>query len=412
MTAARERRLGFLYLPRNAWVLGASSAVWAIGGSIVNPYQSVFFSALGTPLVYIGVLGAVSSVVTAVMYLIGGYIADARGRRGVITTFSFLAVGVAFIYIFIDNWPLLFIPVILGALSGIYTPAFNAVLNDSMEPNLRPIGFASFTIISTIPSLFSPYIGGVLMERIGVVEGLKLGYFISGVLGLVGVSWRAMKLEETYAPKKRVKVGLMDFVKGVIRDNAHALREANLEAKKLIVYAGLTSVATGLSTLYISLYLIKGISLPPSVYGLLTGVSALTTILLLLPAANFVNRVGLKKAAVLSALSSPLSMLVFVSANGMNDLITWSVTGGVSGALVSPTIQSLQGNTVPKQIRGRLMAMFNIVPLLVTTPAQIASGYLYTYVSHVAPFIVSIPFYVASIIVLTTIRVSKNASEY
>jgi len=170
-------------------------------------------------------------------------------------------------------------------------------------------------------------------------------------------------------------------------------------------------VATGLSTLYISLYLIKGISLPPSIYGLLTGISALTTILLLLPAASFVSRVGLKKAAVLSALSSPLSMLVFVSANGMNDLITWSVTGGVSGALVSPTIQSLQGNTVPKQIRGRLMAMFNIVPLLVTTPAQIVSGYLYTYVSHVAPFIASIPFYVASIVVLATVHASKTANE-
>jgi MFS family permease len=411
MTAPRERRLGFLYLPKNAWILGASSAVWAIGGSIVNPYQSVFFSALGTPLLYIGVLGAVSSVVTAIMYLVGGYIADAQGRRRVITTFSFLAAGVAFIYIFIDNWPLLFIPVILGALSGIYTPAFNAVLNDSMEPNLRPIGFASFTIISTIPSLFSPYIGGVLMERIGVVEGLKLGYFVSGVLGIVGVSWRAMRLEETYTPKKQTKVGLMDFIKGVVRDNAQALKEANFEAKKLIIYAGLTSVATGLSTLYISLYLIKGISLPPSIYGLLTGISALTTILLLLPAASFVSRVGLKKAAVLSALSSPLSMLVFVSANGMNDLITWSVTGGVSGALVSPTIQSLQGNTVPKQIRGRLMAMFNIVPLLVTTPAQIVSGYLYTYVSHVAPFIASIPFYVASIVVLATVHASKTANE-
>jgi MFS family permease len=103
-------------------------------------------------------------------------------------------------------------------------------------------------------------------------------------------------------------------------------------------------------------------------------------------------------------LSSPLSMLVFVSANGMNDLIAWSVTGGVSGAMVNPTIQSLQGNTVPKELRGRLMAMFNVVPLLVTTPAQVLSGYLYTEVSKLAPFVFSIPFYALSVFILTTIK--------
>lgn len=400
-------RLRFLYLPGNAWVLAVSAAVWTVGGSLVNPYQSIFFQAVGTPLPYIGVLAALSSAITALTYLVGGYVADTWGRRRVIVVFSFISAANSFIYFFVKSWPELFIPVTIGALSGIYTPAFNATLNDSMKPELRPRGFASFTILTTIPSVFSPYFGGLLMERFGDVLGLKIGFFASGVLGVGAVSWRAMKLKETYRPPAKSRPSLRRVVVDVVKQNIEAYRQASPNARKLILYSAISSVAAGLSTLYVSIYVVKGLRLAPTAYGLLTGISALVTILLLLPAASFIERFGLKRAAILSALSSPLSMLVFVSANGMNDLIAWSVTGGVSGALTSPTIQSLQGNVVPPSIRGRLMAMFNVVPLLVSTPAQIASGILYTYVSRLAPFAASIPFYALSVYILTTLRLEE-----
>ncbi len=392
------------YLPGNAWIIGFTSAVWAIGGSMVNPYQSIFFTALGAPVTYIGILGALSGGITAVMYLVGGFVADVWGRRKVIIVFSFVSALNAFIYVFVKSWTLLFLPVIVGALSGIYSPALNATINDSFEPSLRPRGFASFTIVTTIPSLFAPVAGGYLADSLGNVPGLKLGYFLSGLFGVVAVSYRAITLKETFKAENRNHLDLKGFIRGVINDNRKALAEASSDARKLIAYAGVSSIATGLSTLYISLYLVDTVHISLEVYGGLTAISALTTILLLLPSTSFIEKVGLRWAAVLSALTSPLSMLVFVSANGMNDLVTWSVTGGVSGALVSPAIQSLQGNTVPRRIRGRLMAMFSVVPLLVATPAQVISGYLYADVSRLAPFIISVPFYALSVVILAKVN--------
>ncbi|MEM3798105.1 MAG: MFS transporter [Candidatus Bathyarchaeia archaeon] len=117
-------RKGLLYLPCPAWTLAASSAVWSVGGSKANPFQSIFFQTLGTPVEYIGVLASVSSVVTAVAYLVGGYVADMWGRRRVIAVFSLVAAANGFIYVFINHWQLLFIPIIIGSLSGIYTPAY------------------------------------------------------------------------------------------------------------------------------------------------------------------------------------------------------------------------------------------------------------------------------------------------
>ena len=365
---------------------------------MVNPFQSVFFFSLGTPVGDIGLLAAVSSIVTAFSYVLGGAIADAYGRKKIIDVFSVVAATSSFLYIFVFSWPLLFLPITVGALSGIYSPAFNATINDSIEPDLRPVGFASFTLLTTLPSIFSPYFGGLLIGKFGDVLGLKVGFFISGSLGLLGTVWRAKKLEETHQVKEK-KLDLLDSFKGTFE----AYKSASKTARRLLLYTLLASVATGLSTVYISLYVINSLKLSATSYGILIGLSSLVTVLLIMPAAGLVKRLGLKKAAVLSALFSPLSMLAFVSAAGMTDLVAWSVTGGISGALVSPSIQSLQGNLTNKEIRGRWMGMFALIPLLVAVPFQILSGLLYA-VSPIYTFGLSIPFYVAAVYVLAKIE--------
>jgi DHA1 family tetracycline resistance protein-like MFS transporter len=142
-----------IYLPSNAWVLALSATVWTIGGSMVNPYQSLFFFAIGADSVFIGFLLALSSAITALMQLIGGYIADNWGRRKVIVVFSIISAGTAFVYIFINQYQILIIPVILAGISGVYGPAFNATLTDSMQSELHARGIASFTFVDVDSTL-------------------------------------------------------------------------------------------------------------------------------------------------------------------------------------------------------------------------------------------------------------------
>lgn len=394
------------YLPGNAWILAITSAIWSIGGAIVTPYQSVYFYSIGMPTYLIGFANALSSIITAIMYLIGGYIADKWGRRKVIVVFSFVAAGNNFFYFLANQWQWLLIPIIIGAISGIYVPAFNATLNDSMDPSKRHIGFAYFLIVTTIPSIFLPAVGGILIENFGADYGLKIGYLITTITGLAGVSYRAIKLKETYFNKENGenKSNIFLHIVNVFKDNFAALKQIDYNARNLVIYSFLSSVATSLTTIYLSLYLINEIHLPPLLYGILTGISSLITIILVLPAIYFIGRVGIKKAAILAALTSPLSMIFFVSANGMNDLIAWSIVGGVSGAMLTPTIQSLQGNLIPRNLRGRLMAVFSVFPLIISTPVQAISGLIYTSVHPLAIFIASIPFYAASIIFLSKIN--------
>ncbi len=397
----RER----FYLPGNAWVLSLSALVWNIGGAMINPYQSVYFSGLGADSLFIGFLLGVNSAVTALVQLVGGYVCDAWGRRKVIVIFSFLSAVTAFVFIFVSGPALLMIPIVIGAISGIYGPAFNATLTDSMEPELRARGLVSFTLVTSLPSIIFPYVGGTLMQILGTLQGLRVAFFFSGLLGVIGVSYRALRLKETFVgsaakEKKPIRRIVSDF----FADNLFALRNATDGAKKLLIYAALASAGTAMTVPYTSIYLVNVAKLPPEFYGLLTNVAGLISVLLLLPAARILERVGLRKSAIYASLSIPVNQLVFVRAKGADDFVTWTAIGGASGALLGPSLTALQANFSSQEMRGRIMAMFSVFSLITAVPAQIVGGYLFQTLGPLSPFIASTPIFALATLILIRIR--------
>jgi MFS family permease len=87
----------------------------------------------------------------------------------------------------------------------------------------------------------------------------------------------------------------------------------------------------------------------------------------------------------------------------------WGVTGSIATAIQTPSLATMQAETIPLTDRGRILAMFSLLPALVSLPSQVAAGYLYSRISPVSPFLVSVvPFAVAAF-VLYSARESKSA---
>ena len=396
-----RRIRGAFYLPRNAWILTATSTVWSIGGSLSSPYQSLYFYSLGASVVFIGYLAALSSAIIAVAELIGGFVGDVWGRKRAIILFSFVGVANGFILAFVPSAGWLFLPVVVGSVAGIYGPLFSTALTESMEPAMRPRGIASYSVINIVPSLFAPYVGGLLVERFGDVSGLRVAFFLSGVFGVLGITWRALTLEETHAPEARVT--FLRFWRSILRESRAAYHAAGGDVHRLLYYAILSAFGVGLTASFSILYFVQALGVPAYEYGALVGATSFVIMLLLFPAASLAERVGLKKAVVLASLSVPLNQYFFTLAKNVDELVAWSVVSGTGTAFLGPPLTSLQAGIVPRMIRGRIMAIFSALPLLASIPAQIVGGYLYA-IAPVLPFLVAVPVFVLSLLVLLRIR--------
>ncbi|MDG7008535.1 MAG: hypothetical protein JRN06_09890 [Nitrososphaerota archaeon] len=102
-----------------------------------SPYQSVYFASLGASPFVIGLLVAYGTGVTILALLLGGYIAHVWSRRKVVVLFSWVSVASASVYFAIGSYSLDVFPLTLASLAGVYTPAFNSIMLDSVEPDDR-----------------------------------------------------------------------------------------------------------------------------------------------------------------------------------------------------------------------------------------------------------------------------------
>jgi MFS family permease len=243
------------------------------------------------------------------------------------------------------------------------------------------------------------------MQTLGTLEGLRIAFFLSGLLGVIGVSYRAFTLKETYVGVKgKEKRQIRRLVSDFFADNLFVLRNATDGAKKLLIYAVLASAGTAMTVPYTSIYLVNVAHLAPEFYGLLTNVAGLISVLLLLPAARIIERVGLAKSAVYASLSIPVNQLIFVRAKGADDFVAWTSIGGASGALLGPSLTALQANLSPQEMRGRIMAMFSVFSLITAIPAQIIGGYLFQTLGPLSPFIASTPVFALATLMLVRVK--------
>ncbi len=370
---------------------------------MANPFQSLYFAALGASPFLIGLLVAYGTVVTIVALLIGGYVADTWGRRRVIVIFSWVSVGSALVYSVINSSDLIILPLTMASVSSIYTPAFNSLMMDSIEPSDRIRGFSVFNAINTIPSAFVPTAAGLMMNHFGILDGMKIAYLASVSFGTLGVLIRTVKLEETYVATARINNSFFSFVKESFLSGLKATRKSDTVVKKLLLYITFAGVGTGLTSPFVSIYVVNYLGINPLSYSLVVDIAGLATVVMLLGVVFLIQRLGAKNSTMVASMAAPVANVMFTQSKTMDELLEWGVTGAVATALQTPSLAKMQAETIPPSDRGKILAMFSILPAIVSFPSQIFGGYLYTNLSPVSPFLLSIvPFGIAALILYST----------
>jgi MFS family permease len=371
---------------------------------MATPYQTLYFSALGASPLVVGLLIAYGTAVTIVALLVGGYVADTWGRKRVILTFSWVSVASAFIYALTSSYYYLVLPLTMASLASIYTPAFNSVMMDEIEPSDRIRGFSVFNAINTMPSMFVPTFGGLLMAHLGILEGVKVAYLASACFGVLGVTLRTIALRETYVPPPTEKKPLVRYVKESLTAGIRATRRSSAMVRKLLVYVTLAGIGTGLTSPFVSIYVVDHLRVNPLSYSIVVDLAGLTTVVLMLTVVLLVRRLGAKRSVLLASTAAPIGNVVFLQAKTMDELLEWGVTGAIASAIQTPSLATMQAETVPPVDRGKILAMFSLLPALVSLPSQVIAGALYSGVSPAAPFLISLVPFAAAAFVLYSAR--------
>jgi len=387
LTRLREE---FSFLKGNLLVLIVSYTVFRITDSMTFSFQSLYIRELGASPLLLGLMSSLGSLIIAIVRIPGAHVADRYGRKSVIATFTF---GVAFSYAFYalaPDWRFILVGMAILNACHVYIPALEALEADSMPEERRGMSYSTINVLTMLPAMLAPPIGGYLVERMGLVPGMRIAYGFAFLGGLIAAAFRAIFLRETLEDPQEFR---LSEVGSAFRDSLGSIIEAWREMPKNMVYLTLAMLLWAFEDpafyIYKSLYAIDVVGVTGFEWSLMSTANMLVGLVIGLPVGRMIDSMGRRKSILLAYLFSTPVIAFFILSRGVLSLLLTQVLFGVSHAFFFPALFALQADLIPQEKRGRIMGAIGTLRTLATVPAAAFHGVLYE-VGPATPFVVAI----------------------
>src|SRR5438132_12339722 len=177
----RSSRLAdFFGLKRNLVILLIAIFVIGAGEELWMRFVPKYLQALGATVFVIGLYDALRTLVGALYAYPGGVLVDRWGHRQAFIIFNVVSIVGYLIVLLIPHWA----AVIAGMFfflswSCFSLPATFSLVGAALEANRHSMGVGVQSVIKRLPIMIAPFFGGILIDRFGIVVGVRVALLIS-----------------------------------------------------------------------------------------------------------------------------------------------------------------------------------------------------------------------------------------
>jgi MFS family permease len=359
-----RRLLLSLGLNRNTGAVAGAGLLMALGEELWKRFLPKYLESSGAPLLVIGAYGSMRDLLDGLAQYPGGWISDRYGRRAGLALFIAIAV---FGYLLLGlgtSWPQIFLGVVLAmAWSSMASPTVFAVIGDALPAERRAMGFSVQSILRRAPIAVAPLLGGLLIARHGIREGVQVGLAVTIALALatlVVVSHVRLELPHGTGPVT---------IAGVWRSLPRSLR-------RLLLSDILVRTCEALVDVFLVIYALDIVGIGAPEYGVLVSIQMTTAILCYLPAARLADRIGRKPLVIATFLAFALFPLAVISAHSFTGLVGAFIIGGLR-EIGEPARKALIVDLAHHDLRARSIGLYYLLRSLSIAPAATVGALLW-----------------------------------
>ena len=363
-----------LGLRGNALVMSITETVGQGILFFTSTFWSLYVLHMGASISMLGFLGLVQGLFRVLMQIPAGYLTDKIGRKKLVVWGGFISSFAPFTYFLATRWEHLIPGVMLEAFTNIVLPARQAMFADAVDPKRRATAFATFHTLMGIPLTTLPIIGGYLLEKMGILPGMRLAFLISGIVMLLASLGRAIYLKESLVIEKKsvgkfsCKGTLLNIFEPVIR----------LSTLRIAIFgAFLYALATGIVTRYSVVYAVDVIGLSKSQWGLIQGVMGVVGILTRIPVGRIIDKFSRKASILISYATCPMFILAFALSKNFQQVLLIETGNQIFTYFQQPALEALVIDVASTQRRGRAYGALNTIPGIALTIAQMLGAFFW-----------------------------------
>lgn len=420
----------FSFMKGNILVLTVCRVIWTVSQSLAWPYFSLFVLALGGSVKEIGLIRAIGGLAGMILFPVGGYVADRRGRVRLVSLSTFMYAFSILFFAIAWRWEILALGQFIQQLVLFYIPAMNAIMADSLPPKQRGIGFATTMAIPGAIGIIMPYVGGHLIDNVyggDLPSAMRLSYSISFLLGLIVATIRTKYLKETLSSDK-LDVSMRNLpmlLKESYRSVFETLKWLPRTLRSVAVIEVITTLLVSIAAPFWVVYANQIIGLTVYEWGSLMLLVGAFRIVTSIPMGYLIDRFGPRKMILAISPVAPIATFLFIFCESFIHLLGVFLLLSIFNTITWPAYSTLMANSIPRERRGRVLSVLGQgvavswggVPmgaLLLFIPGTIGSlsgGFIYDYNNKYPWFILTAGLIVCVLLTVKFIKEPKTPQE-
>ena len=374
----------FAFVSGNYLILIVSWILMDMGMEMPVPYFQQYVYALGGDIfpMALGIIGFANFFIMEFVAVPGGFLADKFGRRWLITTMtfggalSFLFFALAPFWQITQSWHLILIGTIIQSLCLIYQPALFAMVQDSLPPERRGVGFSIINMIHGTMNTPGTVIGGILVITLGLVVGMQAVYVTVMSLFIVAAIWR-LRLKETMAKTEKIRFKyFISHYPQAIKESLKVWKVVPRTVLYLFIVQVCSMFALALINVINAIYARDVLNISQNEWFLTYIPMLLTMMIVSYPIGKIIDRIGMKIPLIISPCLLIASMLLFINGNIITVTISM-VLFGLIHMLIMSAGMALSACLVEPKNRGKIAGGLNFVGYILTGIGMLIGNLFY-----------------------------------
>ena len=362
------RRAAELFrLKRNLVVVLVATFVIGAGEELWIRFIPKYLQALGATIFIIGLFDALRTLLGSVYAYPGGVLVDRWGHRRAFLAFNLFSIAGYALVLLVPHWGAVIAGMFLFLSWTCFSlPATFSLIGATLGPNRHAMGVGMQSVIKRLPIMIAPILGGYLIDRFGIIDGVRIGLVVSILLSgatiFVQRQLRETPVDNT-APTER-----WNFWR--------SLRAFDAPLRRLLLSDILVRFCERIPFAWVVIYAMDYVGVNAKEVGLLTSVEVIVASLCIIPASHFADKHG-REPFVLATFGffTLFPLALWLSGNFAMLVVAFAVRGLKEFGDTSRKALII-GYCAPER-RGQMIGAYYLVRDLLVSTAAILGAWLW-----------------------------------
>jgi predicted MFS family arabinose efflux permease len=374
----RSRLADFFGLKRNLVILLVAIFVIGAGEELWMRFVPKYLQAVGATVFVIGLYDALRTLVGAIYAYPGGVFVDRWGHRRAFIIFTVVSIVGYALVLLVPHWAAVIAGMFLFLSWTCFSlPATFSLVGAALEANRHSMGVGVQSVIKRLPIMVAPFFGGVLIDRFGIINGVRIALIISIFLSAVTILVQRQLREESDDEAEPLRAGLASGASQAERWNFwRSLREFNSPMRRLLLSDILIRSCERVPYAWVVIFAMDYIGVSGRQVGILIAIEMVAATLCIIPASHYADRHGRESFVVVTFIMFTLFPISLLMSRSFSALVVAFIIRGLK-EFGDTSRKALIIGYSDSDRRGQVVGAYYLVRDLIVSTGAILGAYLW-----------------------------------